>query len=176
MSDSQIILSESELKYLIKTTIQQILREELQRYVITEMVYPLSIYKEKADNMLPQIAQNWCLVRYVTLSGEKQEIQNHWRKELIAHLSNIGQMKLKDGDKVTKKQNALFFLWNRRDFDTDENCIHMTIAYKFDEENLPIEGEIYAQVIQDFKNSTKDIIDTILSSSYDTIVKYVNSI
>lgn len=170
--DNNITLSESELKYIIKN----VLREELQRYVITEMAYPLSTYKEKVENLLPQIVQNWCLIRYSTLSGEKENLKNHWRSELIAHLSNIAQMKLKDGDKATKKQNALFYVWNLRDYDTDENCIHMTIAYKFDEENIAPEGEIYAQVIQDFKNSTKDIIDTIISASYGNIMKYVKSI
>lgn len=176
MEDKNITLSVSELKYLITNTVKNVLREELQRYVITEMAYPLSTYKEKVENLLPQIVQNWCLIRYSTLSGEKENLKNHWRSELIAHLSNIAQMKLKDGNEATKKQNALFYVWNLKDYDTDENCIHMTIAYKFDEENIAPEGEIYAQVIQDFKNSTKDIIDTIISASYGNIMKYVKSI
>ena len=176
MSDKLITLHEDELNYVIRNAVKSVLREELQNYLITEMAYPIKVYKDKVENLLPQILQNWCLIRYSTLSGEKEDIKNHWRTELIAHLSNIAQMKLKDGDKATKKQNALFSVWNLRDYDTDENCIHMTIAYKFDQENIPPEGEIYAQVIQDFKNSTKEIIDTIISASYGMIVKYVNSI
>ena len=45
-----------------KRIIRQIIREELQRYLITEMAYSLKEYKEKADNLIPQIVENWCLI------------------------------------------------------------------------------------------------------------------
>ena len=142
-----VTLTETELKHMI----QSVIREELQRYLITEMTYSLKAFKNCADNIIPQIVENWCLVRYCTLSGDKQNLKNHWMKELAAHMNNIRQMKLKTSNNKNTKANALFSLWNRRDIDTDEGTIHSHIAFKFQKENIPTEGDIYAQVIQDFK-------------------------
>lgn len=170
------LISKNNLEQIIRNVCQSVIREELQKYLITEMAYSLSEYKDKSDNLIPQIVENWCLVRYVTLSGDKIEYQNHWRKELIAHLRNIAQMKLKNGNNSTTKQNALYSLWNRRDLDNDENCIHLHIVQKFEEENILTYGNVYNQVIKDFKDNTKDIVNVLVSNSYSDIVNYVNSI
>ena len=85
-------------------------------------------------------------------------------------------MKLKNGNNTNTKQNALYFLWNQRDIDNDENTIHMHIALKFEKEGIPTTGKYYAKVIDDFKNSTKEIINVLISNSYSFIVNYVNSI
>lgn len=176
MEENVIQLTETQLRHMLEKVCSSIIREELQKYLITEMVHTLKEYKEKTDNLIPQIVENWCLVRYCTLSDDKQELKDHWRKELIAHLTNVAQMKLKNGNSPTVKQNALYFLWNRRDIDTDENVISMMISTKFEKEGLPTSGPIFAQVVEDFKNSTKDIIDAILSDFPGRIIKYVCSI
>lgn len=170
------LITESELKHIIKNVCKTVIREELQNYLITEMAYSLKEYKIKADNLIPQIVENWCLIRYCTLTNDKEDIKEHWKKELIAHMLNIGQMKLKNGNSLTSKQKALYFLWNQRDIDSDENIIHLYIALKFEEEGIPIKGKIYSQIINDFKNSTKDIVNALISGSYSNIIKYVNSI
>lgn len=167
-----VTLTETELKHMI----QSVIREELQRYLITEMAYSLKTFKNCADNIIPQIVENWCLVRYCTLSGDKQNLKNHWMKELAAHMNNIRQMKLKTSNNKNTKANALFSLWNRRDIDTDEGTIHSHIAFKFQEENIPTEGDIYAQVIQDFKNATTDIVNVLTEDSPAKILNYVKTI
>jgi hypothetical protein len=159
-----------------KTLIRDIIKEELDKYIITEMAYNLSDYKNKVDNLIPQIIENWCLIRYTTLSRDKMELRKHWLRELNAHLYNISLMKLVNGNKSTTKRNALYSLWNRRDIDTDENIIGGLIYLKFEDEGIPTKGEIFAQIVSDFKNATKDIINVILSNNLQNIKNYTNNI
>ena len=166
------MLNKNELKYLIK----DIIREELQNYLITEIAYTLKDYKEKTDNLIPQIVENWCLIRYVSLTGDKIEYKEHWKNELRSYLNNVRQMKLKNGNSILFKQNALYFLWNRRDLDSDENVISSHIYLKFKQEKLPLKGKIFAQIVEDFKNETKNIINILLSDSPVKIYQYVETI
>lgn len=165
------------LKKELEILIKEVLREELKKYVITEMVYDLKQYKENINNLIQQIVENWCLIRFATLSNEYSELKNHWRSELLAHMTNISSMRLKGSlEKVTTKEKALYSIFNQRDLDTSEYCIHMHIVHKFAKEKMPTNGEIYAQVIEDFKNSIKNIVDTILTNNYPKMVKYVETI
>lgn len=160
----------------LKRIIKEIIREELQNYLICEMAYSLKEYKEKADNLIPQIVENWCLIRYATLSNSYNDVKNHWKTELKSHMNNIRQMKLKTNNSSLSKQNALFSIWNKRDIDKDEDSIYSHIYFKFEKEKIPLEGEIFAQVIQDFKNETVNIVNVLISDSPQKIVKYVENI
>lgn len=160
----------------LENVIKTIIREELQNYLICEMAYSLKEYKEKSDNLIPQIVENWCLIRYSSLSGEYLNLKPHWKSELKSHLNNIRQMKLKTNNSSSTKQNALFNLWSKRDLDKDENTIYSHIYFKFEEEGIPTEGEIFAQVISDFKNETVNIVNVLTSNSPQKIVEYVENI
>jgi hypothetical protein len=140
------------------------------------LVCSLKEYKEKADNLIPQIVENWCLIRYSTLSNEFSNVKSHWKTELKSHMNNIRQMKLKTNNNSSTKQNALYLLWDKRDIDKDEESIYSHIYFKFQKENIPTEGEIFAQVIEDFKNETVNIVNVLISNSPQKIVEYVENI
>ena len=56
-------LNEVMIKEL-KHTISNIVREELQRYLITEMAITLKDYRKNVEALMQQILENWCLIRY----------------------------------------------------------------------------------------------------------------
>lgn len=172
MENKKITLSESELKYFITNTIKSVLREELQKYLITEMAMSLSDYKKRVEALMQQILENWCLIRYVSLTGDKEEYKNHWKTELKAHINNIATIKVKSGNKM----NAIFQLWNMYDWDTDEQTIARRLATKFETENIPTMGPVFAQIVSDFKNETKKIAKVLTSDSNLDTIEYVNSI
>lgn len=164
-------MNEVDLKEL-KLIIGNIVREELQKYVITEMAMSLKDYKKRVENLMPQILENWCLIRYTSLTGEKQELRNHWLKELKTHINNIATIKVKSGNKT----NALYHLWNMYDWDTDESCIARRLITKFEIENLPTAGPIFAQIVSDFKNETTNLVK-ILTSDFDSeVAEYIKNI
>ena len=112
----------------------------------------------------------------VSLSGDFSDIKNHWKTELKSHMNNVRQMKLKTNNTPSTKENALLLLWNKRDIDKDEESIYSHIYFKFQKENIPTEGEIFAQVIEDFKNETINIVNALISNSPQKIVEYVENI
>lgn len=156
----------------MQNAISRIIREELQKYVITEMAMPLKDYKSRVEFLMQQILENWCLVRYATISGDKTEWKKHWSMELAAHINNVASMKVKNGD----KQKALYSLWNMYDWDTDESCIARRLITKFEIENLPTAGPIFAQIVSDFKNETTNLVK-ILTSDFDSeVAEYIKNI
>lgn len=168
-------LNEVMIKEL-KNTISNIVREELQRYLITEMAVTLKDYRKNVEALMQQILENWCLIRYTTISGDKLEYRKHWCLELKAHMNNIAAMKIKDGNKVTTKQNAIFDIWNKYDLDSDENCIALRIATKFEMENIDTVGEFFAQVVSDFKNETTKLVKILTTGNNYAIKEYVENI
>ena len=160
----------------LKQIVSSIVREELQKYVITEMAMSLKDYKNRVEALMQQILENWCLIRYCTLTGDKQDLKNHWKIELRAHINNIASIKLKNGDSSVSKQNALYSLWNMYDWDTDESCISRRLYTKFEEEDIPTNDIIFAQIVTDFKNETKSIIKILTSKTNLEVMEYINNI
>lgn len=176
MSENKIQLTESELRHMVERVCRSVIREELQRYLITEMAMSVKDYRTRVEGLMPQILENWCLIRYSTLTGERQEVKRHWKCELRAHINNIASIKLKNGNSKLTKQNALYTLWNMYDWDTDENCIARRLCAKFDEENLPTNGEAFARVVEDFKNESKALVGILTSDSNLEVMEYIDSI
>lgn len=172
MDKNSINLTEHELKHMISS----IIREELQRYVISEMAMSIKDYKYRVESLMQQILENWCLIRYCSITGEKQELKNHWKYELKAHINNIASIKLKNGNSYLSKQNALYALWNAYDWDTDETCISRRLYAKFEKENINTNDIVFAQIVSEFKNETKNIINILLSTSNMEVSNYVNNI
>ena len=56
--------------------------EQYKSYPLTEMAYERKMFKALLTNSSQQIIEKWCLVRYSTISGNKQEYASNWRKEL----------------------------------------------------------------------------------------------
>lgn len=161
---------------MVERVCRSVIREELQRYIITEMAMSVKDYRKKVEVLLPQVLENWCLIRYSTLTGEMLEVKKLWKYELRAHINNIASIKLKNGNRQLTKRKALYTLWNMYDWDTDENCIAIRLYTKFDEENIPTNGAVFAQIVEDFKNETKALIGILTSDSNLEVMEYVNSI
>lgn len=157
---------------ILETIIREVIREELQRYSLNEMAMSLKDYKRRIEGLLVQIVQNWCLVRYASLSGTHKQLISHWRSELYSHLTNIASLK----NKADVKEKALYDVINERDFDTDEQSISLVVSGKFFKEKISTNNQYYSETISDFKGSIKDIVNIILSGSEKVIRDYVLSI
>ena len=160
----------------IESILEKVVREELQKYIITEMALSLSDYKKRVEDRLQQVLENWCLIRYVTITGDKERLKNHWKKELLAQLNYIGAMKLKNGDSSSTKLKVVYQIWNMFDLDTDERCIAQRLYTKFREENIDTKSEVFAQVVKDFKNSIKLISYAMLDTSSENLQNFVDEI
>lgn len=161
---------------ILETIIRDVIREELQRYSLNEMAMSLKDYKRRIEGILVQIVQNWCLVRYASLSGTHKQLISHWRSELYNHLTNIASLKIKNGNKADVKEKVLYDVINERDFDTNEQSISLVVSGKFFKEKISTNSQYYSETISDFKENIKNIVNVILSGSEKVIRDYVLSI
>ena len=161
--------------FLTEKKLQEIVAKEVEK-ALNEMAMPLSLYKDKVADILPQIIENWCLVYYCRISGTHQELRNHWASELSAAMGKIANMNIKGGNHAVVRMKALFYVWNLYDYDTSEMVISNVIWNKFRKENIDTTSEFYSDTISAFLKSTKEIIDVLLSQSAEQIEEYIRNI
>ena len=176
MDKNIIHLNEAELYNLIGTVVREVMEREFSKYALNEMAINLSEYRKKVEDRMQQILENWCLVRYVSLTGDLVLLKEHWKTELLAHLIYISSLKLKNGDSILSKEKAIYKLWNDFEFDNDENVIMKRMHVKFKIEKIPTNTEVYIQIAQDFKNAARDIVSALLAPSRSAIEEYIETI
>ena len=161
--------------FLTEKKLQEIVAKEVEK-ALNEMAMPLSLYKDKVADILPQIIENWCLVYYCRISVTHQELRNHWASELSAAMGKIANMNIKGGNHAVVRMKALFYVWNLYDYDTSEMVISNVIWNKFRKENIDTTSEFYSDTISAFLKSTKEIIDVLLSQSAEQIEEYIRNL
>ena len=149
-------------------TLTEILVEVLSGTQIFEMAHSRENYIRTITNLVPQIVQNWCLVKYCNLYDEENYNRLHWSKELMAHLENLRNMKLKKGlnkTRVTKQAMIDYAELN------DSNMVSDILGMKWDDENLP--EDLINTISKEFVKNVDKIIDLVSAGSYGELKNYV---
>lgn len=157
----------------IRQTIKRLIDES--RYgMLNEMAYKRNVYKEKVDNILPQIFENWCLVHYCTITGRTQT-KFHWSDELYGHMLTISRYGPKGNNSADARMKVLNEIINDGDYDKP-NILHLTITRKFENEKINIYSTEYQQTINDCITAFPEIIQIITSQDSNRIRKYTEVI
>ena len=166
---------------IISLTIEDlhdIIRESVYRLYTKLPLYEYAIHRSefiyKVSNLLPQIIENWCLIRYCTLVGRKNT-KKHWKDELIAHMLNVGGLDIKGNNKSEKRLKAIYDGFKLRDLVNDcSDRIFLYIENKFEREKINLNDDIVKKVVNDCNNALCDIAKAIAEPM--TIRDYVNTI
>lgn len=161
--------------FLTEKKLQEIVAKEVEK-ALNEMAMPLSLYKDKVADILPQIIENWCLVYYCRISGTYQDLCNHWASELIAAMGKVANMNIKGGNYAVVRMKALFYVWNLYDYDSSEMVVSNVVWNKFRKENIDTTSEFYSDTISAFLKSTKEIINVLLTQSAEQIEEYIRNL
>ena len=161
--------------FLTEKKLQEIVAKEVEK-ALNEMAMPLSLYKDKVADILPQIIENWCLVYYCRISGTHQDLRNHWASELSAAMGKVANMNIKGGNHAVVRMKALFYVWNLYDYDTSEMVVSNVVWNKFRKENIDTTSEFYSDTISAFLKSTKEIINVLLTQSAEQIEEYIKNL
>lgn len=88
-------------------------------------------YIDKVQNLLPQIAQNWCLCKYVQLhiQDDLLKTETHWLGELAVHMDTINQYSVKKNKMEYTKSAFLEDEYNKPE------RVYRACAVKFRKEN-----------------------------------------
>lgn len=161
---------------VLRKYIKDVVRHTLNEMLLNEMAFELGAYKERIRNHAPEIARNWCLVRYTAYDEMYLKLRGHWMAELKAHLNELAIAKVATKRQYDTKYKAVLAVWAEYEFDRDEYSIDGQIANKFEEEGIDRTSEAYIQTIDDFKNATKDIATVISNSERAKVNEYVNNL
>lgn len=148
--------------------------ESREQGLIVEMALPRKVVKQKIEDIFPQIIQNWCLIHYAQISGEKQTLVNHWKNELMTHLSNVIAYQIKDNDSYDSRKKIVNKIIIDYDY-TNYSVIDIKIWVKFKKENIDIKSKNYAKTLFDFVNALNDITHLICLKDRDEIDNYVSN-
>lgn len=118
-------------------------------------------------NYLNNIIQNYALIKYVSETGDKKEILNHWKVELRSFLLQLNKMKIKNGNKeqVLKEEYA--------NTEYSLNDIVDIIEMKFEIENINADLEHLADC---FRKDIDLMISIIASGTKEDVINFINNI
>lgn len=163
---------------LTETELHALIREEVKKLIplIMEYAVPRKKFVDDVFNLLGQICQNWCLIRFVTLSKIQNDCVAHWKTELIAHMSSIANEGIKSGNNPTSRLKAILEAFDWADFDDSTKAIEHCIAQKFEKEGLPTNGEPFTTVLFDFKHEVEMLAKLMANKDVENIKEYVSTL
>lgn len=111
--------------------------EKLSDTYLFEITYNRRVYMDNVDSLARQILENWCLIRYCTLSNREQT-KKHWQDELYAHITNLFQIRLKVDKKIAT--TTVLIDWNEYDNSSHVRNIFLSKVKKeqLDKDNINI--------------------------------------
>lgn len=150
--------------------IKDFLVRQLQKTSIFEMAYTRNKYMENLNNIRLQLIENWCLIRYCTLSGRTQT-KNHWQNELYNYVKSLQDMTLKTKGKKYASEEVLIE-WAELD---NEDHIYKIFKRKARKENLDLNDPNIKQACKDFaKFGVYELIDIISMNDTDENFDYID--
>ena len=136
----------------------------LHSYVV-EMADPIKKVKQILLDHIGELIENWCLVRYCRdYANYKVLTVNHWKTELITHMSVVITRQLKSGS----HKGIIEQVFNELNLDPD--TISKNIETKFKKEKLQLDN--LNDISNDFISELGDIKHAMYSSK-EEIIKYV---
>ena len=142
--------------------------EAISNTYLFEMAYSREKYIDRLMGLDMQILENWCLIKYCNMFDKENYNRLHWSKELIAHMSNAAECKLKKG--LNKLNTTKYVFINMNEYD-DVNTVDVCLERKWDDENLPDDKRQIVAI--EFTKSLSKICELIANGSYSDIKNYV---
>ena len=164
-----IRVTEEQLNSIIKESVEKQLK------LIMEYAEPRRKFVEHVANLSYQIIENWCLVHYCTIINRTQS-KEHWQKELLTHMGNLGTTSIKKNDSVEVRQKAIEEGFNVRDIFESPQRINKIIGKKFIIEDIDYQSDEVKKVCADCFDSLKDIINLIANFDPSETMGYIKSI
>ena len=157
------------------TNIKEYILEKLQNTLVFEMAYSRKELKNSFDDILDQIIENWCLVKYCSLYDVQNTNKNHWADELTAHMYNILKRQLKNGGKDAKLQLLKSVAYDQKEY-TTAIAIKKCIRLKFKKENIQITDELCSACIEDLETILELISKRDTEENYENIDTYIENL
>ena len=159
----------------LKDIIYEVVYKCYSKLPLNEFFIKRSQFVNNVWHLSYQIIENWCLVHYCTLIG-RTETKEHWKDELIAHLTNIGRDGIKANNSVSTRMKAIAEGFDYASLYDGEKRILQIVQDKFKRENINIDENVM-QTVKDCSQSINDIAKVMAEYNINFgILDYVNTI
>lgn len=139
------------------------LKDIIRESLIYEMADNLSTFRLKLQDIMPQVIENWCLVKWCDMNPDElisKRLRNHWATELKAYMNKIVDRKVKCG---RKDKVIISSIIDEMELN-DKNEVANLIRNKFTKEGL----EKYINVMaEECANNIKIICNVLSKTKYD---------
>ncbi len=154
--------------------IDKIIKESIDNMLL-EMAYPRSEFISETKNKTNEIIRNYALIYYA--NKHNLPTVNHWRDELITHITDIQDMdtKPKRGNRKMVLK-AIQEVWiTQMELNTHPlTIIHKYIA-KFKQEGIILSDEEHMEIAQSFINHLDALANEMAYGNYNSALTFVNS-
>lgn len=142
---------------LIRKNKRMLRSESIHR--IIEMALKKAKYQDRVADLLPQIAQNWCLCTYCKVYDPDNRNYRGWRKELIAHIGTLNSLPVKgDKEKWTREEVINTSEYNNVD------VIRRSCDFKLDyEDDIDFTQVIRKELYRDCAENAETIVSLVSS-------------
>ena len=148
--------------------IKNFLLEAISNTYLFEMAYSRQDYLRNISGLCYQIVENWCLVKYCNLYDEENYNRLHWSNELITHLNNLYDCKLKKG--LNKFNTTEYGLIEKAELD-DIDVVEDLLYHKWRVEKLP--NDTKNIIAKEFIKALPIICKLISGKNNEDIYNYV---
>lgn len=139
------------------------LKDIIRESLIYEMADNLSTFRLKLQDIMPQVIENWCLVKWCDMNPDEltsKRLRNYWATELKAYMNKIVDRKVKCG---RKDKVIISSIIDEMELN-DKNEVANLIRNKFTKECL----EKYINVMaEECANNIKIICNVLSKTKYD---------
>lgn len=139
------------------------LKDIIRESLIYEMADNLSTFRLKLQDIMPQVIENWCLVKWCDMNPDEltsKRLRNYWATELKAYMNKIVDRKVKCG---RKDKVIISSIIDEMELN-DKNEVANLIRNKFTKEGL----EKYINVMaEECANNIKIICNVLSKTKYD---------
>lgn len=151
-------------------SIKDFLARQLQKTSIFEMAFSRQTFINKIEGITPQLVEDWCLIRYCTLS-KRTQTKRHWQNELYGYIDSILDYKLKAGN---KKECSEFVIIDEYEFNNTDN-VYNSMKRKIKKENIDRNDSNIKQACKDFADfGVHELIDIISMNDTDENFDYID--
>lgn len=158
---------------MIKMNIKQIICEEIYKIldehtILMEYAYKRKEYERDVSARMQQILENWCLIHYVSLTGDKEVLKNHWKSELDTLIIDIQLKAIKPKNDIEVKRKIIYNVLDQMDIDKNTDIIQKRILRKFQKENIDLnKDDIGLKLANDFIRYIDDLVATLIGEIDD---------
>ena len=155
------------------SNLDEVFDSTLRRYKknIFEMAFKRKEYKDRVEDLAPQIIENIALIRHCSIYNETNN-KRHWSLKLRGHLLTVSRFNLKGSNNWEDKESAIREVWEDNDFFLPRT-IELTINNKFTREKFDTYSESFLQVISDTINTFNTLIHVICTGEIEDIDNFI---